>query len=169
MRSTGISAFFFAVVLICSVRPSQAQSSPAGGFLSPEALSKVPFTTDPVNSARASSAIQIAPGNFVLRADGRIENLNGLKKPLRIVVRPDRLQKNNCAHIRIVPAPEVDTKMIAPPARTFADNMPRSEGLQACCRDVREGIVPKAVPFGNFGPIGPLGPNLVLPPAGIRP
>jgi hypothetical protein len=75
-------------------------------------------------------------------------------------------EASRCSHILIFQAPTLDSKMIKEVPREFASNMPRSEGLQPCCRDFHSGMVlPRMAPLVGPGRIGALAPLSY----GIRP
>jgi hypothetical protein len=72
-------------------------------------------------------------------------------------------EAGRCAHIDIIQAPDVDSKMMKEVPKDFASNMPMWQGPQPCCGDfLGTAVIPRAAPLVNPGHIGdwPLKPGM---------
>ncbi len=65
------------------------------------------------------------------------------------------IDTSRCAHIDVIPAPDMDSKMIKEIPKEFASNMPTWQGLQSCCGDfLGITVIPRASPLVNPGQVG---------------
>jgi|HubBroStandDraft_4_1064222.scaffolds.fasta_scaffold86745_1 hypothetical protein len=165
MRIRMVSALCVFLPLIYSPRPAAAQfnsSLPpmpqafARKLPSPGKLSELQTSagyrgvgTDAELRRRLRSLLQRRGGEQRPEADAM-----GIRSPF---------EAGRCAHIDIIQAPDVDSKMMKEVPKDFASNMPMWQGPQPCCGDfLGTAVIPRAAPLVNPGHIGdwPLKPGM---------
>lgn len=158
MRLGMISVLSTSLALICLPRPAASQFVPASPQRPQAFFRRLPspanllrFPSDAESGgvgpfAGLRNAPQILPWSLSNGANGQEEaSAMGVQSPTKT---------GRCAHILVYKAPTMDAKMIIEAPKAFSSDMPKLEGLQACCEDFRGGV---AIP--QWGPF--LGPQRV--------
>jgi hypothetical protein len=171
MRTVTVSAVGVLLSLICSPRPAVGQSNPSGPTLpnsqklqAPARLfdlprsaetGSVPLRTDSTNGPAnpPQSWMNLAQQNKPSADQFRAE----LRERIKRGILP-QLESSPCAHILILQAPNMDSKIIEEVPRGFNSNMPTFDGWPPCCPDFHVAIVPRD--FHGVAPIPPSAPVL---------
>lgn len=146
------------VLLICSSRPANAQThslpQPIQLLLEdmqpPQKLPEISKSEKTSIEALGKSAGSDSSAIVRTKETPRLWQETAKQKTL------SRDESNDCAHITIYKAPEMDSSMIQAVPKEFVSNMPKLRGSQPCCGDLPpESLSSQAKPFdpkGHFLP-----------------
>jgi hypothetical protein len=159
MRIRMVSALCVFLPLIYSPRPAAAQFNPSLPPMPQAFVRKVPLPGK-------LSDLQTGANSGSVGVDGelgsKLKNLlqrSGTERQHEpgVIGMLSGFTAGRCAHIDIIPAPELDAKMLREVPKEFASNMPMWPGLQSCCGDfLGTTVIPRAAPLVNPGQIGDL-------------
>jgi len=152
MRISMVSAFSISLAWICLPRPAAAQLIPGGPQQPQASLRKLP---SPGNLSQFPSGAEASGGRFFagLRnapADlpWSLRNWASPQEGADATRVPSAAETSQCAHILIYRPPAMDSKMIIEAAKESLSDMPKLQGLQACCEDFRGPMgIPQLGPF----------------------
>jgi hypothetical protein len=159
MRSIKLSVLCAVLQLLYLPRPAAAQFNPS--------LSPMPQTfARKLASPAKLMELQTGAGSGAVGTDAELmDKVRRLlqrrdaeqgRAPISIRIEPS-FEAGRCAHIDIIPAPDVDAKMIKEIPKNFASNMPMLQGPQSCCGDfLGVVVIPRAAPLVRPGQIGDL-------------
>jgi hypothetical protein len=167
MRIRIVSALCVFLPLICSPRPAAAQFNPSLPPMPQAFARKLP---QPGKLLGLQTGANSGGGGTDAEIRSRLRSLlqkrGGEQRPETGAMSIQSLvNAGHCAHIEIIQAPDVDSKMMKEVPQNFASNMPMWQGLQPCCGDfVGTTVIPRRAPFVNPGQIGdfylPLKPDM---------
>ena len=151
MRIGMVSVLSTYLAFICLPHPAAAQfipGSPQGPQASfrkppsPANLSQFPNAAEAKDVASLTS-LRNTPTNLPLA----LRNSGNQLETAYATGAPSPTEASRCAHILIYRAPSMDSKMIIEASKESLSDVPKLEGLQACCEDFRG---PRGIP--QLGP-----------------
>ena len=174
MRTRMVSALSTSLALICLPRPAAAQLIPGGPQQPQVSFRKLP---SPANLSQFRSGAESGSvGSFTsLRSapadlPWSLRNWANQLEAAGTTGVPSPVETGQCAHIVIYRAPTMDSKMIIVAPKESPSDMPKLQGLQACCEDFRGAMgIPQLSPFLGPRRIGPLDRKLEMKLFPFRP
>jgi hypothetical protein len=174
MRIGMVSVLSISLAFICLPHPVAAQlipGSPQGPQASfrkppsPANLSQFPSAAESKDVASLTS-LRNAPTNLLWG----LRNWGNQLEAADLTGAPSPTEASRCAHILMYRAPSMDSKMIIEAPKESLSDMPKLQGLQACCDDFRGPMgTPQLGPFVGPGRVGPLDRKLEMKLYPFRP
>jgi hypothetical protein len=163
MRIRMVSALCAILALIYSPRPATAQFNPALPPMRQAFARKLPLPGNLSELQTGANSRSVGTDAELLSRLRSLLQRRGAEQrqePGSIGMQ-SLFEAGRCAHMGIIQAPDVDSKMIKDVPKEFSSNMPTWPGLQSCSGDfLGTTVIPQAAPFVDPGQI----PDIALKP-----
>jgi hypothetical protein len=152
MRIGMVSVLSTSLALICPPPPAAAQLIPGGPQQPQASFRKLP---SPANLSQFQSGAESGSvGSFTSLRNApadlpwSLRNWANQQEGADATRVPSAAETSQCAHIVVYRAPTMDSKMIIEAPKESPSDMPKLQGLHACCEDFRGAMgIPPLGPF----------------------